>query len=306
MVRANVARVLVVVALVASAGCGQSGPTTPTADGNGGEMTEVAPGIGERAGLTNVSALMTEHRRSLRESGFTYRFVNERVERVTSPDGPNSETVETAVTGRVAAEPGLAPYLVNETDTSENPTTITTRYVGPDGGGERLLRGDNATVASYDEEATVLLTTHYLLHDFLSEADWTIVNRTDGTVVLEAGPGWSEWRNETGGDVDVGEQTYFEGQLRVSTDGRVEQMTVNRTTVEVVRRNGTVQSRGTTVRNFEFELLRTGDTQVDRPAWVSAGGNATTAGGASGGADTADGTTATGGATASEAPRTSE
>lgn len=281
MVRATAFRALVVVVLVAGAGCGQSGQSTPAAgvnDGNGGELTAVAPGVGQRAGLANVSALLTEHRRSLRESGFAYRFANERVQRVTRPDQPTRRTVETAVTGRVVAGSGLSPYLVNETDATTEPATVTVRYVGSEGGARRVVRGDDTTVEAYDETATVLLTTHYLMHDFLSRGDWVVTNRSDGSVVLEAGPTWSEWTNESAGSTNVAERTYFEGELRVSTEGRIQRLAVNQTAVERVTRDGTLQSRGVTVRDFEFELLETGRTGVDRPAWAAAVDSGTTPG----------------------------
>jgi hypothetical protein len=285
--------VAVVVGLVVVAGCGGfggSGPagTETTADtvGSGGDgaggtessMTTAAPGIGESGTLVSVSALYDAHRAAMNASGFTYRFENRKITRAEFPDQEDTRTVEIDVVGRVAAEAGLSPYLVNETDRATDPVTRTVQYVGPDGGAQRTLRGGNETVEPYSEAATVLLTTHYLMKTLISNGDWTVENRRSDAVVLKSNPSWSEGkeREEEVGLRTISTRTRLSGTMVVSRDGVIRRLSVNQTAVERVEENGSLQSTETTTRLFEFELLQTDGTQIERPSWVSVARNETT------------------------------
>lgn len=275
MIRNGRLAVAVVVGLVLVAGCGSSGTTT-TDGGDGGVEVTVAPGVGGDAGLVNRSALLASHRQSLNESGFTYRFDSRRIERVEFPNESARESIASSISGRVAAGPGLSPYLDNRTDRTTDPATTTVLYVDDDGAAERIVRGDDATVEESFREVTILATTYYLMGNFLENGDWTVTERRDDAVVLEAGPGWSDWDTETDRYTNVTERRFFEGEMVVSSEGHIERMTVNQTVVEIVRWDGELESRGTTIRQFEYELLETDGTDVERPAWVDEVGNETT------------------------------
>lgn len=275
MLPGNRLRVLLGVAMVLLAGCAGLGPDgTDTRGGEG--ATTVAPGVTEGTGLANASALLSSHRQSLNASGFTYRFDYRRTERLADADGSSRETLESAVTGRVAAESGVSPFISNETDRSTDPATSTVLFVDADRAAERIVRGDEVTVEESFEDVNVLETTHYLMGDYLSEAAWTVSERRDDGVVLEAGPTWTDWEHEQAGDRNVSTRRYFDGELVVANDGTIRRMTVNRTNVERVTVDGTLQTRGRTVRLLEYELLATDETDVERPAWVDDALNETT------------------------------
>jgi hypothetical protein len=221
---------------------GESTPRGPIVRGT----SDPPPGV-DLDGVSNASALLVAHRRSLVDAGFVLAATTT----VRSPTGPN-----VTASHRVRAAPDLAAHRHDVTRHLGNRTVVERRWTDGDGTARRVL--ENGTVVARGDyggaDARTLARTPRLRW-FLRRADFEVT-------AVRVRPAETRFVLEADGPLDDG-RGHLSVTFVVTGEGRIESLVATATRPA---------DGGVTVESYAYRLVRSGGVTVDRPAWAAAEG----------------------------------
>lgn len=246
---------LVVVVALALAGCnfadGPGGTATPTPTP---DAAELPPGV-EDGRLTDASALLAAHNRTMVESGFeTDLRVNATVVR------QEGGTAEVQRRQQTLVEPGTTRYQFRVTNAGEVPDAQFDYWGNRTVEAIRARSDAGVSYATGDPRRADELTTVRFLEPYLDRGNYTVVSFDRGENTTRFTLRTEEIGNYTGlVPANVTNVSNYTSTVVVDSEGRIHAFTAT-ADYEIDGERGSMEAR--------YRVIRTGDVEISRPPWV--------------------------------------